>query len=298
MRSDRALLAGTLGLVGCSLLWSLSGVMIKSIAVEGVALAFYRSLIGGLLLAPLAWPNRRSLGRVAPLWPLLALAAFTLMSASFVIANKLTAAANAIILQYTSPVWVFLLAPLILHEPTRRREWLAVVIAMCGLGIIVAGNPGDLAGVSVALVSGFGYGAVTVFLRKLRPVHPAVVTTLNALGSALLLAPAVAIWSRFDLSLPQLVWVAALGVFQFTLPYVLFSWSLQRTPAAWAALITLLETVLNPLWTFLLLGERPPRATFAGGALILAAVILSVCRRSPGAASRARCNGAADADSQ
>ena len=63
-----------------------------------------------------------------------------------------------------------------------------------------------------------------------------------------------------------------LSLVQFTLPYVLFSWGLQRVEAHRAALIVLLETVLNPLWTFLLVGEAVPPATLLGGPLILVGV--------------------------
>jgi drug/metabolite transporter (DMT)-like permease len=289
----------TLALLACVLLWSLNGVAIKLLSgdarkdarpatasaaadrekppdVAPLALACYRSLVGGIVLLPLAWPSRRTLGNVAPLWPLLGVAAFTLMSATFVIANTLTAAANAILLQYTSPVWVFLLAPAVLGERIRRADWIVLAVTMVGLAVVFGGNVDSGVGLAIALVSGFGYGAVTVMSRKLRAVHPIVVTTLYALGSGVALLPAVLALNLYRATPGQLVAICALGLVQFTLPYLLFSWALQRTTAARAALITLLEAAFNPLWTWLFLSEQPPLATLLGAPLILGGVITKI----------------------
>ena len=130
-------------LFAAAVLWSRNGVLIKYISGEGgprgvpaLTTACYRSLIGGLVLLPLAWPQRRTLRTVAGHWPVLSILAFTVMSGTFVAATAKIAAASAILLQYTSPVWVFLLAPLILKEQIRRHDWLVLAIAMAGLGVV------------------------------------------------------------------------------------------------------------------------------------------------------------------
>jgi drug/metabolite transporter (DMT)-like permease len=241
--------------------------------VPPVTIACYRSLLGGLVFLPLALRRLGTFRRVSPAWPIASLATFTLMTATFVIATTKTAAANAIILQYTSPIWVFLLAPLLLGERPGRAEGLVLLVAMAGVGVIFSGNPSThLAGLTVALVSGLGYGSLTVVLRALRPVSPTAVAALNALGSGVLLLAPVAVWGVFGLTAYQWRLMLVLGLVQFTLPYVLFSWALQHIEAHRAALILLLEAILNPLWTFLLVGEVPPVATFLGGPLILAGV--------------------------
>jgi hypothetical protein len=123
------------------------------------------------------------------------------MTASFVIANTLTAAANAIILQYTSPIWVFLLSPLILQERPARAEGLALLVSMAGVAVIFSGSPDTSPiGLLVALTSGAGYGTLTVLLRRLRRVNPAVVAALNAFGSGVLLLVPVAVWGGFSLT--------------------------------------------------------------------------------------------------
>ncbi|MBN2447540.1 MAG: DMT family transporter [Phycisphaerae bacterium] len=285
----RASASGRLGrwmpvaaLVLCATMWSLNGPLIKLLmqprdgapGVSGLTIACYRSLIGGLVFLPFALPRLRQLRRVAIGWPLASVSCFTVMTVSFVIATTQTAAANAIILQYTSPIWVFLLSPLLLREKPRLLEGLVLIVAMAGVATIFAGSAAtETRWLLLSLASGFGYGALTVTLRGLKPVNPVVVACLNALGSGLVIGMAVVIWATFWMTPAQWALMLLMGLVQFIAPYVLFSWALQRVEAHRAALIVLLETVLNPLWTYLLVGEAVPGATLVGGPLILLGVV-------------------------
>ena len=285
---------GIVALVACAPLWSMNGPLIKVLnhaGVPGVTIACYRSLIGGLIFAPLALRRLGTLRRVAVAWPIASVATFTLMTITFVVATTMTAAANAIILQYTSPIWVFLLAPLLLKERPGRIEGLVLLVAMAGVAVIFSGNTDtSAAGLLVALLSGFGYGSLTVVLRGLRPVSPTVVASLNALGSGVILLVPVALAHSFGLTRYTFGLMLLMGLVQFTFPYLLFSWGLQYVEAHRAALIVLLETVLNPLWTYLIVGEAPPVATLWGGPLILLGVagwLLLVWRRERARARQA-----------
>jgi drug/metabolite transporter (DMT)-like permease len=119
---------------------------------------------------------------------------------------------------------------------------------------------------------GIGYGALIVVLRGLRTVDALVVTTMNTLGSGLILLAATLLWGMLALTAAQWGVLATMAVVQFTLPYVLFAMALRYVDATRAASITLLEMVLNPIWTFFIIGEVPPAATLVGGPLVLAAV--------------------------
>ncbi len=268
---------GILALVACATLWSLNGCLIKLLdhaGVPGITVACYRSLIGGIVFVPFALPRIGTLRRVTTPWLIASVLTFTLMTVTFVIANTMTAASNVIVLQYTSAIWVFLLAPLLLKERPGRAEGLVLLVAMAGIVVIFFGKADtSVSGLLVALLSGLGYGSLTVVLRGLRPVSPTVVAAMNAFGSGLLLVIPVAVWGTFVLTGHQWLLLLMMGLVQFTVPYVLFSWALQRVEAHRAALIVLLETVLNPLWTYLLVGEIPPPATLLGGPLILAGVV-------------------------
>lgn len=274
-------------------LWALNGPLIKLLSGAGaseassaapvspVAIACYRSLIGGVLFLPLAWRNRRTYRETTPAWLFGSLAAFTIMTYCFVSATAKAAASTAIILQYTSPLWVFLLAPLLLRERIRLLDGSVLLLAMAGVAIIFFGSwsaseAGDETrnlGLLLGLASGFGYGSLTVALRGLRNVSPWCVVTWNFLGSGLVLLPA-ALWEgQFALTAGQWVQIFVLGVVQFALPYAIFSWALQRVEARHAALIVLLEPILNAVFTWLAIGEPAPGPTLIGGPLILLSVI-------------------------
>jgi drug/metabolite transporter (DMT)-like permease len=266
-------------------MWSLNGPLIKLLSqdtdayagVSGTTIACYRSLLGGLFLLPLAARRFKTLGRAPFAWRAGSVLTFTLMTVTFVVATTRTAAANAIVLQYTSPIWVFLFSPLLLHERARLADGFVLLLAMAGVGIIFFGHGrADTPALLIGLASGLGYGSLTVALRGLRAADPIAVVALNCVGSGLLLLPAVAVWASFDLEARQWMLVLLLSVVQFALPYVLFTWALRHVPAHRAALIVLLEVVLNPLFTFLLVGEPVPGPTLAGGPLILASVAIWV----------------------
>ncbi len=267
---------GLAALVACAILWSLNGPLIKLLheaGASGISIAFYRSCFGVLIFVPLGWRGWHTLRGTGIGWPIGSVLAFTVMTLAFVVATTRTAAANAIILQYTSPVWVFLLSPLLLHERPHRTDALMLALAMAGVGVIFLGHrTGDVPALVIGLIAGLGYGSLTVALRGLRRANPSTVVALNTVGSTVLLVPVVAIWATFDLTRHQFLLLVLLSVVQFALPYLLFSWALQRVEAHQAALIVLLEAVLNPLQTFLIVGERVPTATLIGGPLILLGV--------------------------
>ena len=264
-------------LVVCAALWSLNGPLIKLLTeagVPGVTTACYRSLFGGVIFLPLALRRRKTLRRVAIGWPIGSVLTFTVMTVCFVIATTQTAAANAIILQYTSPIWVFLLSPLLLRERLHLSDGLVLALAMGGVAVIFAGHATTEApALLVGLASGLGYGSLTVALRGLRRVDPSTVVAMNFLGSGLLLLPTVAIWGTFSLNGYQFMLMLILSLVQMALPYLLFSWILRHVEAHRAALILLLEPVMNPVWTYLIVHEPVPGPTLIGGPLVLLSVV-------------------------
>lgn len=296
----RAYIGGALLLLGAALFWSLNGVLIKTISGIGappVLIAFYRSLFAGLILLPLGARGLHTVIRLgasrhesvgsssvatpARRWryvrPALAwcIVFFTLMTLCFVVANTLTEAANAIILQYTSTFWIFALSPLILRERARRSDVWVLLVAGIGILVIFIGNgSGNLLALSIALGAGLFFGLLTMMIRQMRDADSAAVMVMNNLGSALLLLPLM-LWTGHGV-LPLKAWLFLLliGVVQFALPYYLYTLGLRYVPAYQAGLLTLLEPVLVPVWTWLALSERVPRPTYIGGAIILVALFL------------------------
>lgn len=292
----RGVLGGVCLLLAASVLWSLSGALIKlahQAGVDGVTIAFYRSSFAGIVLLPFAWRRLHTLARSGDAAPrgksllrrvmsirpaaLCCMLFFTVMTCSFAVANTQTEAANVIILQYTSTFWVFGLSPKLLGEKPRTQDLWILGVAMIGIGIIFFGNAAtNLTGLLIALGSGLFFALLTLMIRIMRDSDSAAVTLVNLVGSACLLFPVVLLYGDLAVSRHALLLLALLGVFQFGLPYYLYTLGLARIKAHRAALITLVEPVLVPLWAYLAVGERIPATTAIGGAVILAALLLFI----------------------
>ncbi len=260
------MLRSRLLLLAAAILWSTAGAAIKSCGLDAWQIAGGRSLVAAVFLFLAVRDARpRPTLRV-----LLVAAVYSVTVILFVVATKLTTAANAIFIQDTAPLWVLLLSPWLLRERPTKGELLAVPIYGLGLGLFFLDElaPGQLAGNLTALTSGVAFALAIVGLRVLRHQGPAALAWGNAIAAAVTLP----LWSRGPAATPpDLGLVAYLGVFQLALAYLAFSRGVSGTPAIEASLLILIEPVLNPIWTFLAMGERPGRWAIAGGAVVLAA---------------------------
>jgi drug/metabolite transporter (DMT)-like permease len=177
-------------IVLAAVLWSLSGGFTKLLTQEshwtlgtqplpGLAIAFYRALFAGLVLLPLV---RRTDIAFRPLMIVLA-GCFAAMNALFVLAMALGSAANAVLLQYTAPMWMYLASIWLLGERADRRSSISLAIGLAGIAIIIVGGKGETQlGVSaIALGSGFAYAGVILCLRALRGLSPRYLTVVDHL---------------------------------------------------------------------------------------------------------------------
>jgi drug/metabolite transporter (DMT)-like permease len=262
-----------------ALLWSTSGVITKALPLDPLAIAFYRGLFAGLVLVPLV-PRSRRVFR--PLLIPLCLV-FGAMTACYLGAVKMTTAANAIYLQYTSTLWTVPLSFWLLGERSDRRSLLAIALAMVGIVAIVGfGHEGrhEWPGIALGLASGLGYAGVTVLIRALRDLDPTWISGVGNLVGALVLG----VWivgyrGMIPVPAPSLaVALIAFGALQMALPYVLFARGLRTIGAPEAGLIALIEPIVNPIWVVLLVHERPTDPTIVGGLFLLAGV---ACRYVP-----------------
>ena len=248
-----------------AVLWSLAGVFIKHLDVPPLAIVFYRSFFACLVFTPFL---RRSQWQLN--WPILAsVVTYSAAISAFVAANKLTTAANAIVLQYTAPIFVFLFSRIVLGEKISRLNGIALFLAMvgvCAISVESVGRP-EMSGVILALSSGALFAAYMVNLRNTQAVSPVYLTWINNLGCGLLLL--LFVKSQLPLDQHQLASLAVMGTVQLGLPYFLFSKGLQSVSLQEASLIALIEPVLNPVWVAVAFGEIPSVPTIAGGGLIL-----------------------------
>ena len=255
-----------------ALLWSTGGIGIKAIADSPLKVTFYRSLFAAIALFAVfgrdVWGRRRWRSTTAFV---AAIVCYGACLTTFVVATRWTTAANAIFLQYAGVVWVLLLSPLVVREPMRMRDVVAIIVAIAGMALFFVGKfeARGMSGNAMALVSSVFFAGLILALRREHDAAQAAVTWGNIV-LALALLPFVA----HDLALtPKSFGVLAfLGLFQIGLAYAFFVKGLKYVTATQASLTGMLEPVANPIWVFLFLGERPSVFAIAGGAIVLAAI--------------------------
>ncbi len=276
------MLASRLAVLAAALLWSTAGAAIKVSSLSAWQLSAGRSLVAAAVLFAVLPSARRLPSRKA--W--LAASAYAATVTLFVIANKLTTAANAIFLQDTAPLWVLLLSPLLLRERATRGELLAAPVFLVGLGMFFLDQlaPGQLLGNGLALLAGVAFALTIMGLRSVSEEGASVLVAGNVIAGLASLLPALVLPGPAVTGTDAGI-VLFLGVFQLALSYALFQRGLRRTPAIEASLLILLEPVLNPVWTFLLAGERPGPWALAGGAVILLATVWRTVAAALGARS-------------
>jgi len=273
--------SAALSLVFVAMLWSVGGVFIKLVDWNPLAIAGARSAVAALFFAvALARPRGGGKLRAALLprstWPLWgAAASIALCMLLFVTATRLTTAANAVVLQYLAPIHVALIAPRFLGEKTHPRDWLALALALGGMTLFFWGDvsPTGRLGIFLALAASLAFAGIPLFLRRMGSAGGQ--TQAAFLGNLLLAAICLPFY--FQGSPPGQKGIGALlvlGVFQTGLAYFIYSKAIRHVRALEAVLIPVIEPILNPVWVFLFIGERPSVQSMIGGALVLGAATM------------------------
>jgi drug/metabolite transporter (DMT)-like permease len=280
-KSSRQLGQGAIFL--CAVLWSTSGLFIKLMDWHPLLIAGARSSLAILVLTAAKFLNpRRATAKAPPLYIFAGGCAYAATMILFVIANKLTASANAILLQYSAPIWAAMLGWVLAKEKPRWEHWGALVLVIGGMVlffkdslVLSAGLAGSaLLGNIIAVVSGVCFGANSAFMRMLKDGDPAdamifahVLTAVLSIPFFVLYPPAV--------NVNSLLAISFMGIFQIGFASLLFAYGIKRVTALQAMLIAMVEPVLNPVWVLLVTGEKPTASAIMGGGIIVAAVAAS-----------------------
>lgn len=268
--------AARISVLLAALLFSTGGAAIKATSLGPWAVAGLRSAFAFVFLL-VALPEARRRWNLGTLALGLSYGATMVL---FVAGNKLTTAANTIFLQSTAPLYLLLAGPWLLGERVRRRDLGFMAALAAGMALFFAGEPPTSAsapnpalGNWIALASGVTWAGTIGGLRWMEK-HGARGEAARALAAGNLLAFLACLAALRPLpAVSGLDWtvVAYLGIFQIGLAYLFFTRGLRGLPALEVSLLVLIEPVLNPLWAWLLQGERPGGWAIAGGTLILAA---------------------------
>jgi drug/metabolite transporter, DME family len=266
-------------LMAAAVLFSTGGAAIKAITMTPWQIASFRSGIAALALAVFAPDGRRNWR-----WALLPLAAaYAATLVAFTLATKMTTSANAIFLQSTAPLYLLLIGPLLLKEPLSRSDLLFLGAVAAGMVLCfgsaqpaVATAPDPHTGNLMGAASGLTWALTVSGLRWLGRRAGA----SNAATATVVMGNLLAFLVTLPKALPpphagwlNLAVLFYLGVFQIGLAYLFVTRAIRHVPAFEATTVLLLEPALNPIWVWLVQGERPAAGSIAGGVLILSATL-------------------------
>ncbi|HUR99798.1 MAG TPA: DMT family transporter [Pyrinomonadaceae bacterium] len=256
------------------LLWSTGGLFIKLTTLDAYQVTFFRSLLAAITVAILTRKQGLKINAFGVLTSIIYAALLFL----FVWATKKTTAANAIFLQYTAPIYILILAPFVIGEKFHWRDLVTVIFCIGGMSLFFVGKLeiADYQGNVAALCSGVFLGLYIMLLRhpKAEGFNPAIAVIYGNLLLALLTLPSGL--AALPIMVP-LDWLAVsfLGIIQIGISYILFIRGVTGgTRPLDASIIGFIEPLLNPVWVFLFLGERPSTWALLGGAIIVSTVVV------------------------
>ena len=255
-------------LVLTAILWSSSGLLVKIISWQPLSILSGRSILSSVVFwIFLKYPTRF---KWTPL-QVTGAVAYVGTQIFFIMATKLTTAANAIFLQYTLPIYIVFFGYWFLNERPQRADWISLIIIFAGLFLFFGDdlNFDGFTGNILAIVSGMAMALLMLCMRKQKDGTPANTILLGNIIGAVIGLPFL---FQESYSLQNLSIIAYLGIFQIGLSFVLYSIAIKQVQALEATLILTLEPILNPLWVFLVIGETPGKLALIGGMFVIGAV--------------------------
>ncbi len=252
-------------------LWSFGGLLGKAIPLNGLSIAILRGGISALTIALYRKTFRVHLSKSV----LIAAIALSLTTLFYMMANKLTTAANAILLQYTSPVYIIFFAWLMYKQKPKRLDIYALIGVFIGMFIFFSRelSSGHLLGDLLGLASGVAFAGV-FFANKLPNANPVDAVYLGNVLTFFLLPLVFFDQNLSSMDLQSISLLLIMGVFQLGIAYILFSIGISKVSATSANIIATIEPVLNPIWVFIFLNEVPNPIALLGGCIVLITVLI------------------------
>lgn len=273
MNADRNRILGITGVILASIMWSTAGFLIKFVNWSPIPIAGIRSLIAALLIFIylMCFGKPKFTFSKAQIIAACSVCATMFL---FVAANKMTAAANAIVLQYTAPIYVALFSFLVLKEKVQPLDWIVIVAVLAGLSMFFMDDmtTGNLIGNLLGVLSGVTFATTIVALRYQKDGSPMESTLLGNFMTFLIALPFIGTAPMPDIK--SIIGLIMLGIFQLGFAYILFANAIKYVTALEGILFNVVEPICNPIWVFLLVGEAPSRNALIGGIIVLTAVTI------------------------
>jgi drug/metabolite transporter (DMT)-like permease len=286
---------GSFAVLAAALLWSTGGLFIKEVSLNAWGVSFWRSSFAAItifIIYFLRTPSfsRRGQGVVSSApspWfsPFILLSAlcYALLLVLFVFATKLTTSANAIFLQYTAPIYVLFIEPMLSHTKMKRADLATVAISTAAMALFFIGKfePRGVWGNIAALASGVAFATYALILKHERATEQSrwqIVIVGHIMIAGAMAIVAVTGHTNLSVSSGDFTRLLYLGIVQIGIAYAFFTYGISHIRAIDATLIAMVEPVLNPIWVFLGIGERPANFALLGGVIILSLSIFRTIR--------------------
>ena len=262
---------GILQMIACAVLWSIAGIFLKLLPWHGLAACSLRSLIAGITIGVYMAIKHIpfSLNRGTLTTGLLTGCIYV----CFVMANKMTTAANAIVLQFTAPVFIVLFSAVLYKKKIRREDLAVVLVVLAGIALFFFDQlgPSTAAGNCVAILAGMFMAGMFMGVERLQPDERFSAILIGQAFAFLVGLPAV-ILTKPVMNATTVSSILILGVFQLGLSYVLYVKASETCPALACCLLSAAEPLLNPVWVMIFDGETPGIYALIGGIIVITAV--------------------------
>lgn len=262
---------GNLYILITAFLWSLGAVFIKVIPLNALAINGLRSIVAFIFFVIYDRTYKIKINK----YVVAAAICLVLTNSLYVLSNKLTTAANAIVLQYSAPIFVLILQSIYTKTKPSKEKLFVILVAFIGMVVFFFDSLGGgaMIGNIIAILAGLFFAGV-FFINSLEGA-----SSKDASKLAFLMSFVVSIPFYTDLNLltpTSSLSLIALGVFQVGLAYVFFAKGIKLTSAVNSSLISLIEVLFNPLWVFIFVGEIPSLYAIIGGCIVISAIIINI----------------------
>jgi drug/metabolite transporter (DMT)-like permease len=258
-------------------LWSTSGFFIKYLSISAFQISFFRSGIAALTILVLSYLRKGNFKFEFDAVSNLASVFYAGILILFVIATKMTTAANAIFLQFTAPVYLVVLEPLVLKTKFEPKNIITIVICIFGMILFFFGKLelGSIYGNLIAIASGICFAMFSLLIKYKKVKHKSENTISSAImGNALVAVIAfIIVYPDFSLSLKEGLSLLYMGSIQIGISYMIFNEAIKYVSATESMIIATLEAIFNPIWVFIGIGETPSIYSILGGIIIFGAIL-------------------------
>lgn len=261
----------------CALLWSSGGLFIKVLSLDAFQISFYRSGIAALTILIVSILRKKNLKFEFDIISILCSITYAFILILFVIATKLTTAANAIFLQFTAPIYLLVLEPIFLKTKFEKKNLIALIFCFAGMILFFFGklDLSNIKGNFFAIGSGISFALFSLFLKWKKQIHKSQSTIVYIVVGNLIvcLFCLPIIFDKLMVNTSQLLILLYMGIFQIGISYIIFNEGIKYISATESMIIAMLEAILNPIWVFIGIREVPTIYSIIGSIIILLAII-------------------------